>query len=191
MSRDVEAIETEYMGVAYRSRTEAKWAVFFDFLNLEFCYEQYWFDLSSGQKYLPDFYIHEFNAYFEVKPSSEEIITEECVKARCLAHDLPKANVWLSIGAPSMDIANILPLSLWGHEKGIEEILQAEENRYMILEDRRDDEVYWLHSEFTEGSFAHSFMIGGRGQPTDHDRLPLLHKNVVGAYDKALNYKFE
>ena len=32
MGREIEAIETEYDEVFYRSRTEARWAIFFDML---------------------------------------------------------------------------------------------------------------------------------------------------------------
>lgn len=190
MSRDVEAIETTYDGVVYRSRTEARWAVFFDCLGLEFDYEPKYYQLSSGKKYLPDFYIHDFNVHFEVKPSSENVVTEECVKARCLAKDLEESQVWLAMGAPSSKIANILPLSLWDYDTEIEEILEAQENRYQILEDRRDNRVYWLHSEYVAGYFHHSYMVGGPGESTDHDRLPLLHKNVLEAYEEASKAKF-
>lgn len=191
MSRDIGAIETEYDGIVYRSRTEARWAVFFDCLGLEFEYETEYFDLSAGQRYLPDFYIHDFNVYFEVKPSNEDIVTEECIKARCLAYDLEDSEVWLAMGAPSSQHPNILQLSLWDFETDIEEILEADENRYQILEDRRDSQVYWLHSEYIEGNFHHSYMVGGPGESTDHERLPLLHNTVLGAYEEASSVAFD
>ena len=37
--RGANAIKTEYGGVTYRSQTEARWAVFFDTLGVEFQYE--------------------------------------------------------------------------------------------------------------------------------------------------------
>lgn len=190
MARDVEAIETEYEGVKYRSRTEARWAVFLEHLGLHFDYEKQLVTLSSGEKYLPDFFIHEFNAYFEVKPSNEDVVTEECSKARILAKDSKEHPVWLAMGPPSAEQANILPLSLWGEETTIEEILGTPENRYQLLEDRRDNQVYWLHSEYVEGGFHHSYMVGGPGESTDHERLPLLHNTALEAYEKAKAIKF-
>lgn len=52
----MKAIETVYRGYRFRSRLEARWAVFFDELGLEWQYEPEGFDLPSGL-YLPDFFI--------------------------------------------------------------------------------------------------------------------------------------
>ncbi|UZJ44989.1 hypothetical protein OOT55_02735 [Marinimicrobium sp. C6131] len=191
MIRDIDSRKTEYIGTIYRSRTEARWAVFFDRLGVTFEYEKNLITLSSGEKYLPDFYIHDFDTYLEVKSSSEEVVTEECVKAIAFSNEVGDVNVWLSIGAPSSKRANILPLSLWESDRDIKEILSSPENRYKILEDRRDHQIYWLHSEYTGGSFHHSYMIGGPGIPTDHSRLPLLHNVVKEAYEAAFNVKFK
>ena len=48
------AIETRYKGYRFRSRLEARWAVFFDALGLKWEYESEGFELPSG-RYLPDF----------------------------------------------------------------------------------------------------------------------------------------
>lgn len=50
----IKAIETRYAGCRFRSRLEARWAVFFDTAGLEWQYEPEGFDLPSGW-YLPDF----------------------------------------------------------------------------------------------------------------------------------------
>lgn len=52
----VPAIETSYKGYRFRSRLEARWAVFFDSLGVDWLYEKEGFELQSG-KYLPDFWI--------------------------------------------------------------------------------------------------------------------------------------
>lgn len=51
---DLKPIETHYAGCRFRSRIEARWAVFFDHLNIKWQYEPQGFDLPSG-RYLPDF----------------------------------------------------------------------------------------------------------------------------------------
>lgn len=51
----IKAIETEYRGYRFRSRLEARWAVFFDALGVEWEYEPEGFDLGDGLYYLPDF----------------------------------------------------------------------------------------------------------------------------------------
>ena len=64
---DIRAIETYYKGYRFRSRLEARWAVFFDLVGIEFEYEPEGLILRDGTKYLPDFYLPQFYCYFEVK----------------------------------------------------------------------------------------------------------------------------
>ena len=51
-------IETMYNGYRFRSRLEARWAVFFDKMNVKYLYEIEGFILG-GTRYLPDFYLPE------------------------------------------------------------------------------------------------------------------------------------
>jgi hypothetical protein len=63
-------IETIYKGFRFRSRLEARWAVFFDQCGQPFEYEYEGYHLPSGS-YLPDFYFPQFTAFLEVKPHHE------------------------------------------------------------------------------------------------------------------------
>lgn len=180
IDRGANVLKTEYKGITFRSQTEARWAVFFDRLGVEYLYEPEKIELSTGQIYIPDFYIKDFNAYFEVKPADDRIVSDECYKARLLAHDRPKQRVWLAIGAPAARTPNILVLERWNKETPIELILAQPEHRFWIHEDRRDEQVYWLHHEQVQG-----FVIGGPGKETDHMREPMNHWNVKEAYDLA------
>jgi hypothetical protein len=69
MMKKNEPIETEYAGVKFRSRTEARWAVFFDALGMRWEHEPEAFELSVGGRYLPDFWLPDFEggAFVEVK----------------------------------------------------------------------------------------------------------------------------
>lgn len=53
----IKPIETVYNGYRFRSRLEARWAVFFDTLKVNYEYEPEGFELPSGNYYLPDFRI--------------------------------------------------------------------------------------------------------------------------------------
>jgi hypothetical protein len=53
---DIKAIETIYKGYRFRSRLEARWAVFFDALGIEWVYEPEGYDLGEAGWYLPDFW---------------------------------------------------------------------------------------------------------------------------------------
>lgn len=67
---DIRPIETRYKGYRFRSRLEARWAVFFDAIGLEYEYEAQGFELKSG-RYLPDFYIPILKKFVEVKPRND------------------------------------------------------------------------------------------------------------------------
>lgn len=66
---EIRAIETVYNGYKFRSRLEARWAVFFDAAGIKYEYEPEGFELSDGTKYLPDFYLPEYGWFVEVKPN--------------------------------------------------------------------------------------------------------------------------
>lgn len=75
MTRTIKAIETRYAGCRFRSRLEARWAVFFDRLGIEWEHEPEGFETSAGP-YLPDFKIQIPGnqqggcfQWFEVKPA--------------------------------------------------------------------------------------------------------------------------
>lgn len=69
----MKAIETKYKGYRFRSRLEARWAVFFDACGARWEYEPEGFVLDNGQSYLPDFLLHDVEGrvggdlYVEVK----------------------------------------------------------------------------------------------------------------------------
>lgn len=65
---ELQAIDTHYKGYLFRSRLEARWAVFFDEMGLEWGYEDEGYKLPSGKYYLPDFHLTELDIYIEVKP---------------------------------------------------------------------------------------------------------------------------
>jgi hypothetical protein len=54
-------IQTIYKGWRLRSRTEARWAVFFDALGIRWEYEPEGFQFADGTRYLPDFWLPGFN----------------------------------------------------------------------------------------------------------------------------------
>lgn len=62
----IKAIETEYKGYRFRSRLEARWAVFFDSLGIPWVYEPEGINVD-GVNYLPDFYLPDCKQFFEVK----------------------------------------------------------------------------------------------------------------------------
>ena len=69
----MKAIETIYNGYRFRSRLEAKWAIFFDELKIKYQYELEGYELPNGMRYLPDFYIESMDVYVEIKQTIDLI----------------------------------------------------------------------------------------------------------------------
>lgn len=70
----ITAIETRYAGCRFRSRLEARWAVFFDHLKIKWEYEPQGYRVGPDKRpYLPDFRLPEFGAFVEVKGDPERL----------------------------------------------------------------------------------------------------------------------
>lgn len=135
----IRALPTVYAGVRFRSRLEARWALFFDKLGIRWEYEPEGFQLPSGACYLPDFWLPTFNGgmYAEVKPTGGDFS-----KAREFVAASAKS-LWCCDGPP--DTRSYIILSDGGTEpvvdwEGIPNFDQAED----------DNRMYW-QPEFCEG----------------------------------------
>lgn len=78
---NIKPIETIYNGYRFRSRLEARWAVFFDAAGIKYQYEPEGFEIK-GIRYLPDFYLPELDTHIEVKADTVDAIpdVERCYK---------------------------------------------------------------------------------------------------------------
>lgn len=99
------AIETEYKGYRFRSRLEARWAVFLDALGLQWEYEKEGYDLGKLGYYLPDFWLpwskyspYPGSGYF-VEIKGREPTDDEIAKLRALAAQTNHSS-WLFVGVP-------------------------------------------------------------------------------------------
>ena len=75
----IRAIETHYKGYRFRSRLEARWAVFLDAANIEYQYEVEGFKIGTCNEniyYLPDFFLPKENCYVEVKGTDEALFSD-------------------------------------------------------------------------------------------------------------------
>lgn len=71
----MKAIETVYAGHRFRSRLEARWAVFFDALGIKWLYEEQGYEFERG-RYLPDFRLPDEDTFVEVKGDGERLDLE-------------------------------------------------------------------------------------------------------------------
>ena len=114
----IRAVPTRYSGIRFRSRLEARWAFFFDELDIEWEYEPHWYELLDSftkevTRYKPDFLLPGLRCWVEVKRPWETIddverarIVEKCdllarrtEHAVVLCHDYPGGGPhWATVG---------------------------------------------------------------------------------------------
>jgi hypothetical protein len=98
----IAAIETRYAGCRFRSRLEARWAVFFDAMKIPWQYEEQGY-LLDGKPYLPDFRLQfpERTVFAEVKNAEvDEHEGEHVDLCRALSRETG-LGVLLLAGAPA------------------------------------------------------------------------------------------
>jgi hypothetical protein len=111
----IRAIETRYKGYKFRSRLEARWAVFFDACGLEWEYEKEGFDFHGHEcelvgdplgRYLPDFWLPALRAWLEVKgelPALHWSYTEPERYIYALVQHTGADSGWVFYGMPDVE----------------------------------------------------------------------------------------
>lgn len=166
------SLNTRYAGRHFRSRTEARWAVFFDCCGIAYQYEHEGFALPSGP-YLPDFWLTGFRLWFEVKGDEPS----EAERARCVElAELSQKPVLLAVGAPDERFQII-----WFDDSG-----ELEGVRFVIARDKHSAAGFWLLAN----EDGQERWLGG-GDLTVRRGGPMLSGALQAAYDRALSERFE
>jgi hypothetical protein len=96
---EIKPIETQYKGYRFRSRLEARWAVFFDALDQKWEYEKEGYTLDGGIKYLPDFWLPlhpgvDIGHFLEIKPIEPNEVEREKLLLLSIAIGKPVICFW-------------------------------------------------------------------------------------------------
>lgn len=114
----MKAIDTNWRGYRFRSRLEARWAVFFDGIGVDWDYEVEGFDLGGEAGwYLPDFWLPGVcgGMYVEVKPKRSPWLFAATKTIR-LAQETQRC-VFLAVGDP-LSVIDRLRLCESDNERG-------------------------------------------------------------------------
>lgn len=104
---DIRSKITKYGGVVFRSKEEARWAVFFDSLGVKYEYEPFYSEVETGcisVNYLPDFYLPKQEMFIEVKPGKPFGI--ENIKAAAWCKDVSEIVVLFNLNPPTDKLEN-------------------------------------------------------------------------------------
>lgn len=165
--------KTKHNGYLFRSRLEARWALFLEFLKIDYLYEPKTFDLKNGHSYTPDFYLPILNIWIEIKPTYPT--EEERERAKLLDNETPfqGSKVYIFYGSMSPPFVNKF-------QEGTKGIL--------FLEDREEEPLCWCQC-----SICNSIQIGLRGKSPCHPESSnvLPSDFLKRAYDYASSMDFE
>lgn len=172
---EIRPIETEYKGYSFRSRLEARWAVFFDTLNIPFDYEPEGFELGNGIRYLPDFWLPEQHCWVEIKPADEWVYHQEC---ELLAEQHDCRFLLYITGNPWPGEYSIAPYPLSTGSF-------SSESPWSFALGRKDDRELWVYN-YDIGADCLNVIVFG------DDRYPLIDApRLIGAYRAARRARFE
>lgn len=198
----ITAIETSYAGCRFRSRLEARWAVFFNHLGVPWAYEPQGY-LIDGRPYLPDFWLPSLGAWAEVKgrfaPGQYELLTKAVMPGGGLPAapdtraEAPAAIVLLG------DVPDPGPRTAWhpllrpgliGHSFAIVPCVHMAEFRYIGLANKKhgifplDSSIFPSHA-LNLGTEPDAILAGGSSGLTVPD------PRVLAAYHAARAARFE
>lgn len=177
----MQPIETTYKGFRFRSRTEARWAVFLNALEIAWSYEVEGFDLD-GTRYLPDFWVPAWSAWLEIK--GPKPLPAEVEKCRLLSEASGK-RVLLISGEPWVEGERPLyDVMLFSERRDPRHMSESWE----FGEGRRNSREIWLVSDDL-GAFA----LNPIPQERD-DKYPLsgsYASQIFAALTQARGARFE
>ena len=103
----IPSIPTQYGKQKFRSRLEAKWALFFDLMKIDWVYEpeQYKLGENGDIWYTPDFWLPNYGVFAEAKP--KDFGNYEKYKCALLAEEIKHSCLLLS-GSPNFQSYQIV-----------------------------------------------------------------------------------
>jgi hypothetical protein len=186
----IKAIETEYKDCVFRSRIEARWAVFFDALGIAWEYEPEGFDLGEAGWYLPDFWLPEWSCFIEIKPTWQEV-----------------GNVWSKLNAisqmtPILALYDLHSLNTDAHPNGIlflDNPHAKEAYKFVLWWGYANRVIGFMRDHAPREQPRHYYLWNGsndilRMKDVDFTNLPsflMTNKRITTAFKAARSARFE
>lgn len=165
--KQIKAIQTRYKGHHFRSRLEARWAVFLDHLGVPWEYEVEGYELPNGVKYLPDFWLPDNGVFLEIKRGN--LSFEEAEAAEHKAESLAVYNgtpVLLATGNPGNALVSVFApdLNALPFPKGETFVaFDFDEKTQLLALWSAEHEPHFLEAEIDPWGREHYFMAYSAG----------------------------
>jgi len=175
----IKPLETEYKGYMFRSRLEARWAVFFDECGFKWEYEPEGYDID-GIRYLPDFRLHDVRTRGDkFHPTDEPFFVE--VKGKM--DEASREKIW--------SLANYCPVYVVG------EIPYAKDEwsyTIAVSDVFHDDMLFFSYNTVDGDSYPTALFVDKDGYPAlagpDHDTRCMDIEKTIAALRKARMARF-
>lgn len=173
-------IETRYKGILFRSRIEARWALFYDKIKEPWEYEREGYKLDASTYYLPDFWMPRLDCFIEIKGAPPNF--EEEAKASILAQQSGKDAFLFFGGIPTIEQYGFINFdpekAAWRYKPD-----GTFEGGYLwCIHEHHAEDKQTIHIASAEFHLLIK-SIGAHGMNPAHDRL-------VYAYDAARSARF-
>jgi hypothetical protein len=198
----MKAIETEYKGFLFRSRLEARWAVFFDSVGMEWKYEAEGFEVD-GHRYLPDFWLPEANAWAEVKGDPNGLRKEFTRMSAVLGAKSPLPGFTEGLTSlivlgdiPDEDDAAVLHPVLSRRDAGLLTrtwgwFVPLKDGRALFSPDSQESLLYLLFQRHTTGSLSEPQSSGWNVESWAVKGAAIRMPRILNAYRAARQARFE
>lgn len=189
----IKPIETVYKGYKFRSRLEARWAVFFDQIGCKWEYEPEGFDLGGGVYYLPDFLIHNVygrykgDLWFEVKGN---MTMQDAEKIQRFAYGGMTQEQVMEIESTGTIVPITNPIMIVGAIPTPDDLANRMETRcYTSL---NNTDMYEFNLETVDGDHfgAMIYMKRGGGMWIDDDNQNYYEPDCIDSYYTHLAYLY-
>lgn len=182
----IKPIDTIYNGYRFRSRLEARWAVFFDTLGIRYEYEKEGYDID-GTWYLPDFWLPDLDCFFEVKGSYKDTgaMWEDWARLWDFCHLIQKC-VYIAHGEIRVPDVDSLPgCNFPSTIDGFDPSLSLNDTRRRAYPGTKFPEPFmmWVQSK----GRGDTRLVSGMGKSDDQ---VITHK-IIAAYIAARQARFE
>lgn len=192
----IKPIETHYNGYKFRSRLEARWAVFFDSLGVEYEYEPEGYSLGNGEYYLPDFRVKCYGTRGCRESKPFDLFIE--VKGKMTLADANKIKRFSGKDQHEMDTSlNLLPNPVLIVDRIPGEGCCTDSYEVKAYELMNGWHIYPFNYELIDGDYfaaypaadekGHFYLMGDDSHYVNDKDIP----RVEAAYRKARQARFE
>ena len=176
-NKPIVAIETVYKGCKFRSRLEARWAVFFDAMDIRWEYEPQGYETETGD-YLPDFYLPDEDFWVEVKPDRPGAM-EELKKAKSFV-DKSLRRIIILPNLPKADKEGMYWYTVFSYDS----LRRGVDNRKVFFWRYGHDERGHIITDvcISDRSFRYDFFMGNPLRAIQDSEMFCVYGCKVGKY---------